>query len=59
VFTIGTIVLLIVVGSLLEGAGSFDHSRPAADAHRKRLQVDIIHYSMIITLAVLHLIQGH
>ncbi len=34
VFTLGSIVLLIVVGSLLEGASGADHPGPAIDADR-------------------------
>ena len=50
VFTLGSIVLLIVVGSLLEGLAGADHPRAAADADRDPIGIDIIHYSMIVIL---------
>jgi len=52
VFTIGTIVLLIVVGSLLEGLPALIILGPLLMPIASGYGIDIIHYSMIIILAM-------
>jgi tripartite ATP-independent transporter DctM subunit len=52
VFTIGTIVLLIVVGSLLEGLPALIILGPLLMPIATGYGIDIIHYSMIIILAM-------
>jgi tripartite ATP-independent transporter DctM subunit len=52
VFTIGTIVLLIVVGSLLEGLPALIILGPLLMPIASGYRIDIIHYSMIIILAM-------
>jgi tripartite ATP-independent transporter DctM subunit len=52
VFTIGTIVLLIVVGSLLEGLPALIILGPLLMPIATQYGIDIIHYSMIIILAM-------
>jgi tripartite ATP-independent transporter DctM subunit len=52
VFTLGTIVLLIVVGSLLEGLPALIILGPLLMPIATQYGFDIIHYSMIIILAM-------
>jgi tripartite ATP-independent transporter DctM subunit len=52
VFTIGTIVLLIVVGSLLEGLPALIILGPLLMPIASGYGIDIIHYSMIIIFAM-------
>jgi tripartite ATP-independent transporter DctM subunit len=52
VFTIGTILLLIVVGSLLEGLPALIILGPLLIPIASGYGIDIIHYSMIIILAM-------
>ncbi|MGA7806621.1 TRAP transporter large permease subunit [Bradyrhizobium sp.] len=52
VFTLGTIVLLIVVGSLLEGLPALIILGPLLMPIAGQYGIDIIHYSMIIILAM-------
>jgi tripartite ATP-independent transporter DctM subunit len=52
VFTIGTIVLLVVVGSLLEGLPALIILGPLLMPIAGGYGIDIIHYSMIIILAM-------
>src|SRR6201994_4251181 len=52
VFTIGSIVLLIVVGSLLEGLPALIILGPLLMPIASQYGIDIIHYSMIMILAM-------
>jgi tripartite ATP-independent transporter DctM subunit len=52
VFTLGTIVLLIVVGSLLEGLPALIILGPLLMPIASQYGIDVIHYSMIIILAM-------
>jgi tripartite ATP-independent transporter DctM subunit len=52
VFTLGSIVLLIVVGSLLEGLPALIILGPLLMPMASQYGIDIIHYSMIMILAM-------
>src|SRR5665213_2372926 len=52
VFTLGSIVLLIVVGSLLEGLPALIILGPLLMPNASQYGIDIIHYSMIMILAM-------